>query len=134
MKILNIAVFLAVTAFVVLPTTADAADQQEFLPYDELKALGEVEPLFGRRVTVCAGQSHSGWGLENVTTDFTRCGGSWDNLWQLIELNGAQPGQRATLCAGSRVPAGWSVVATHTDFTKCGRNQSFNNLKTIQKL
>jgi len=98
------------------------------------KLLEEIEPLFGRTVTVCAGQSAPGWAVQNVSTDFTTCGGSWDNIWTLVELNGASPGQRVTVCSFSSSHPGWGSVGTSTDFTRCGRNQSFNNLTTIQKL
>lgn len=112
---------------------ADDSDVKAF-EYSEMDILREGAERFGQRVTVCAGQSSPGWGIENVSTNFTTCGGGWDNIWHLINLNNAPTGREVVLCARSPVPSGWVVIGRATDFTRCGRNQSFDNLKRIRKL
>ena len=138
------AAFLTITAFsqtAVAETeadlsgvTADTPDEIGAAPfeYEELEALRDVTPRFGRRITVCAGQSLPGWAIYNVSTDFTACGGGWDSKWHLIELNGASPGQTAVVCTRSAIPPGWVVTGYSTNFTMCGRNAGRNNLKTIR--
>lgn len=96
--------------------------------------LEKVKPLYGSTVTVCAGQTAPGWAVTNVGTDFTRCGGTWDDLWTLFELNGAPSGAQTTVCSFSANHPGWVAVGTSTDFTRCGRNATSNNLTTIRKL
>lgn len=111
--------------------TPDALDAEPF-EFEVLKSPDDVTPLFGRRITVCAGQSLPGWAIYNVTTDFTACGGGWDSRWHLIELNGAAPGQTTVICTRSGTPPGWVTIGYHTDFTRCGRNPGRNNLKSIR--
>lgn len=88
----------------------------------------------GESVTVCAGNRPPGWVIIDVRTDFTQCGGGWDNMWIIKNLNGMAVGSVVTCCASNPVPPGWVVIGTSTDFTRCGRNQSFNNLKTLRKV
>ena len=111
--------------------TPDAIDATPF-EYEDNEALRDVTPMYGRRISVCAGQSLSGWAIYDVRTDFTQCGGGWDSVWMLIELNGARPGQSTVVCTRSRVPPGWVTVGYRTDFTRCGRNPGRNNLKVIR--
>lgn len=110
--------------------TPNAIDQAPF-EYEDLEQLRDAGTRYGKRISVCAGQSLPGWAIKNVTTNFTTCGGGWDNIWHLIELNGAKSGQRVTVCTRSPVPPGWIVVGYTTNYTMCGRNASRNNLKTL---
>ncbi len=56
-----------------------------------LLAVASRDPAFafGAMTTVCAGQQPTGWAVQNVSTNFTQCGGGQNNMWTLIELNGA---------------------------------------------
>jgi hypothetical protein len=124
-------VFLAFALTLVVTVSACA---QEKTKEEVIKLLTEVKPLYGAQVTVCAGQTAPGWAVINVDTDFTSCGGNWNNKWTLFELNGAPAGSQVTVCSFSSSQSGWVSIGTSTDFTRCGKGAGNNNLTTLQKL
>ena len=92
---------------------------------------------FGRTVGVCAGQFiPEGWALADTQTNATACGGgTFNNVWMLMDLRGAPHGQTATVCQGF-IPDGWVVTGVFTDSTRCGGNLAgvFNNVMMVSKL
>jgi hypothetical protein len=115
------------------------------IPGMELQAAGgvnsEIVPIRKPRPvlglpssTICAGAIPQGWAVFNVRTNFTMCGGTADNLLDIVDLRGASRGRAITVCSFSAVNNGWTIISTSTDFTKCGRDSGFNNLSAIQKL
>jgi len=89
-----------------------------------------------RTFAVCASQFIPyGWGLVDTQTNPACGGGTLNNVWTLMDLREAAPGQVATLCQGP-VPYGWAVTGYFTDPTRCAGDLAgaFDNLMTVTKL
>jgi len=90
--------------------------------------------------SVCAGDAYpSTHVVVGTTTDFLRCGSSFNNVWILKkETDAVRDG--GLICYFSALPAETAIVAVSTDFTTCQRASStaqdpvFDNIVHITDL
>ncbi len=61
----------------------------------------------------------AGWVIIHVSTDFTRCGGTNNDIEMIEQISTLGTGATVSACASNVLPAGWVFRDVATDFTDC---------------